>query len=450
MSETRPSRSSLTRRTFLKGSVAAGAAVAGGGLWTTAIHAKPTRAADTPIEHIVVAVQENRSFDHYYGMDPRVRAAGFGVPDGWTNPDGRGGTVAPYHLTALQTPDIGHEWVDAHAQVDGGAMDGFYTDAGPISMGYYTAAELPFYYSLFETSTLAAGFHCSVLGPTWPNRFYVMAGTSGGITTNGIWGYGVFDYPMILDLLDAAGVTWKVYNLGWDSVPYGNTDNVAVFWKKYAHDMRTRGSKGSYLNDLRQNRLPQVSFLIPSYARGWDEHPPASPQVGMALQEECVNALRDSSAWASSAYIITYDEHGGFFDHVAPPGMKYKAPVGNTWVDPSPFNTLGVRVPGIVVSPLVEAGSAFHGMLDHTAILQLIVDRFGDAQDLAFFGDAVARKANRVQSLAQLITRTAPRADVLALPDAPQVFAGAATTPALTGIARIFRTVMASKPKLAA
>lgn len=363
MSESRPSRSPLSRRTFLKGSVAAGAAVAGAGVWTTALHVNRTRAADTPIEHIVVAMQENRSFDHYFGMHPRVRAAGFGVPEGWTNPDGKGGTVAPYHLTALKTDDIPHEWSDAHAQANAGAMDGFYANAGPIAMGYYTAAELPFYYSLLETSTLAAGFHCSVLGPTWPNRFYLMAGTSGGITTNGVWGYGVFDYPIILDLLDAAGITWKIYNLGWDSVPYGNTDNVAVFWKRYAHDNRTRGSKGSYLNDLRRDRLPQVSFLIPSYAHGWDEHPPANPQVGMGLQEECVAALRDSSAWDSSAYLITYDEHGGFFDHVPPPTVDAFG--------------LGMRVPTWVISPWAKPGHIEGTTYDFGSILKFIERTFG-------------------------------------------------------------------------
>ncbi len=308
-----PTVGRLTRRTFLKGSLAAGAAVAGGGLFTTAIHAKPRTGADTPLEHIVVACQENRSFDHYFGYAPQVQAAGFGPPAGFSQPDGSGGSVAPYRFTALSTPDIPHDWGSVHGQWDHGAMDGFMTHSGVWAMGYYTATELPFYYSLFADSTLCANFFCSLLGPTWPNRFYLMAGTSGGITTNGQWGYGIFDHPMILDLLDAAGITWKIYNLGWDSVPYGNTDNVAVFWTKYAHDNRTRGSKGSYLNDLRSDRLPQVSFLIPSYARGWDEHPPASVAVGMGIQEECVNALRQSSAWESSAYIITYDEHGGDF-----------------------------------------------------------------------------------------------------------------------------------------
>jgi phospholipase C len=357
----------LTRRTFLKGSIAATAAVAGGGLWTTAIQPRRVRAATTPIEHIVVAMQENRSFDHYYGYAPQVLDAGFGIPDGFTqpNPDHLGGfddPMAPYRFFALQTPDVPHGWNAVHGQWDGGAMDGFVTHSGVDAMGYYTETELPFYYSLFDDSTLCGNFFCSLLGPTWPNRFYLMSGTSGGITTNGQWGYGIFDYPMILDLLDAAGITWKVYNLGWDSVPYGNTDNVAVFWKNFAHDQRTRGSKGSYLNDVRKNRLPQVSFVIPSYARGWDEHPPASVAVGMGLQEECVTALRNSPAWASSAYIITYDEHGGYFDHVPPPQ-----------VDSFGF---GIRVPTWVISPYA-AGGVNGTLYDFGSILKFIEHNFG-------------------------------------------------------------------------
>ena len=355
----------VTRRSFLKGSVAAGAALAGGGLWATAIHPRRTLAADTPIEHILVACQENRSFDHYFGYAPLVQAAGYGPPAGYSqpNPGGTPDPVEPYRFTDLQTPDVPHGWNAVHGQWDGGAMDGFMTHSGIWAMGYYTAQELPFYYSLFEDSTLCANLFCSLLGPTWPNRFYLMAGTSGGITTNGQWGYGIFDHPMILDLLDAAGITWKIYNLGWDSVPYGNTDNVAVFWERYAHDNRTRGSKGSYLNDVRKDRLPQVSFLIPSYARGWDEHPPASVAVGMGIQEECVTALRQSAAWESSAYIITYDEHGGYFDHVAPPQVDAFG--------------LGIRIPTWVISPWAKPGHLEGTTYELSSILKFIERVFG-------------------------------------------------------------------------
>jgi len=235
--------SRIRRREFLKGVGALGLASVGAPFLATSA-SRPR----TPLRHIVVDMQENRSFDHYYGYAPWVSS--FGVPTGYAQPDGAGGFVKPYHFTSLSTPDIGHSWGEMHAEYHGGAMDGFYTTDGINAMGYYTADDLPFYYSLFETSTLCANYFCSLMGPTWPNRFYLAAGTSGGITTNGVWGYGVFDYPIILDLLEAAGITWKVYNVSQDSVPYGNTDNVFVFWKRWANDQRTRGSKGQYLNDL--------------------------------------------------------------------------------------------------------------------------------------------------------------------------------------------------------
>jgi phospholipase C len=355
----------LSRRTFLKGSVAAGAAVAGGGLWTTTIQPLRAKAADTPIEHVVISMMENRSFDHYFGYAPSVQAAGFGPPAGWSqpNPGGTPDPVEPYRFFERETPDVPHGWDAIHGQVNGGAMDGFMTHSGIWAMGYYTETELPFYYSLFESSTLCVNFFCSQLGPTWPNRFYHMAGTSGGITTNGVWGYGIFDYPMILDLLDAAGVTWKIYSLGMDSVPYGNTDNVAVFWKKYANDPRTRGSEGGYLNDCRKGRLPQVTFLIPSYARGWDEHPPADIRIGESLMAECITALRRSPLWDSSAFIVTYDEHGGYFDHVAPPQLDAFG--------------LGVRVPTWVVSPWAKAGHLEPTLYEIASILKFLERNFG-------------------------------------------------------------------------
>jgi len=360
-----PRGTSITRRTFLKGSAAAGVAVAGGAVWTTAIQPGRARAADTPIEHVIIACQENRSFDHYFGYAPQVQAAGFGPPPGFSqpNPGGTPDPVEPYRFTQLSTPDIPHDWGSVHGQWHNCAMDGFMTHSGINAMGYYTEAELPFYYGLFEDSTLCANMFCSLLGPTWPNRFYLMAGTSGGITTNGQWGYGIFDTPMILDLLDAAGITWKIYNVSWDSVPFGNTDNVATFWKKYAHDNRTRGNRGGFLNDLRKDRLPQVSWIIPSFARGWDEHPPASVAVGMGIQEELVSALRQSAAWDSSAYIITYDEHGGYFEHVPPPQVDAFG--------------LGIRIPTWVISPWAKPGHLEPKVYDLTSTLKFIERVFG-------------------------------------------------------------------------
>jgi phospholipase C len=351
----------IDRRTFLKGAGALGIAGLGAPLLPAAASLMPARSRSIPIRHVIVDMQENRSFDHYYGF--ASFAGKHGVPRGYTQPDGAGGTVAPYHFTSLSTPDIGHNWFAMHDEYQGGAMDGFYTTDGINALGYYTAQDLPFYYSLFETSTLCANYFCSLMGPTWPNRFYLAAGTSGGITTNGVWGYGVFDYPIILDLLEDAGVSWKVYNMSMDSVPFGNTDNAFVFWKRWAHDQRTRGSKGEYLADLSLGRLPQVSFIIPSFAKGLDEHPPADVSVGMSLQQELITALRQSSAWSSSVYIHTYDESGGYFDHVASPQLDAYG--------------LGIRVPTWVISPFAKPRHLEPTVYEHTSILKFIEAVFG-------------------------------------------------------------------------
>jgi phospholipase C len=363
-----PFGGSVTRRTFVKGSGAGVVALLGGSLYATApaaARARRTANAATPLETIVISCQENRSFDHYYGYAPQVQAAGFGPPPGYSQPDADGNPHEPFEFTALQTADPPHDWGSVHDQWNGGAMDGFYKSSqaalgdGDAAIGYYTAAEIPFYYSLLDDSALVANFFCSLLGPTWPNRFYFAAGTSGGITTNGVWGYGVFDYPIILDLLDEAGVSWGVYNLGWDSVPYGNTDNVFVFWDRYAHDQRTRGSKGSFINDARRGRLPQVSWLISSYARGWDEHPPADVTVGMDLQEDVITALREGPQWDNAAFMLTYDEHGGYFDHVAPPQVDAYG--------------LGIRVPMWIVSPYAKVGPVASSLpCDFTSTLKLL------------------------------------------------------------------------------
>jgi phospholipase C len=353
----------IGRRDLLKGVGALGVAGLTAPLFSAAkaLASAGNLRSGIPIKHIVVDMQENRSFDHYYGFAPFAGA--YGVPSGYSQPDGNGGTVKPYHFTSLGTPDIGHSWDAMHSQFDGGKMDGFYTTDGINCMGYYTQGDLPFYYSLFQSSSLCTNYFCSLMGPTWPNRFYLAAGTSGGITTNGIWGYGVFDYPIILDLLEDAGISWKVYNVSFDSVPFGNTDNVFVFWKRWAHDQRTRGSKGEYLDDLRLGRLPQVSFIIPSFARGWDEHPPADVSIGMGIQQELITALMQSSSWDSSAYILTYDESGGFFDHVAPPQLDAFG--------------LGIRVPTWVISPWAKAGHLEPTLYEHSSVLKFIETVFG-------------------------------------------------------------------------
>jgi phospholipase C len=366
-----PRDDAYSRRTFLKKSAAAGAAILAGSLLPAETVAAATRRFDpksSPIKHLIISCQENRSFDHYFGYERHVQAKGFGPPHGFSQPDATGGKHTPFEFTQLSTPDPPHSWYRTHQQYDGGKMDGFYISSqeadgdGNVAMGYYTQRELPFYYSLIRDSGLCANYFCSVLGPTWPNRFYLMSGTSGGITTNGIWGYGVFEsngWPIILDLLDEFEVSWKIYSIGFDDVPAGDSDNVAVFWSRWAHDPRTTATMADYLADCKHDRLPAVSWVIPSFSMGFDEHPPADISVGMGFQQQMITALRDSDAWDRSAYLLTYDEHGGFFDHVVPPQVD-------------DFG-LGIRVPMWVVSPFARRGPVVSRKpAEHVSTLKLI------------------------------------------------------------------------------
>jgi phospholipase C len=364
-----------TRRTFVKKSGAAGVAILGGTLWASAPAAARARhgRGRSPIDHLVVSCQENRSFDHYFGYAPQVQAKGYGPPAGYTQPDAAGVGHAPFELTAVRSVDPPHGWRDVHSQWNGGQMDGFYnvaalrTGNGDNAIPYYTARELPFYYSLFRDSGLCANYFCSLLGPTWPNRFYLMSGTSGGITTNGLWGYGIFDsgsWPIILDLLDEAEVTWKIYYIGSDGVEVGDTDNVAVFWSRWAHDPRTTATLDDYLEDCRRGTLPNVSWIIPSFSMQFDEHPDADVTVGMGFQQQIITALQQSRLWKRSALFLTYDEHGGFFDHVAPPQVDAYG--------------LGVRVPLWVISPFARRGPIVSRKpADHVSMLKFIERAWG-------------------------------------------------------------------------
>jgi phospholipase C len=366
-----PRNDAFSRRTFLKKSAAAGAVILGGSLLPSLpVSAAPRRfeRGDSPIKHLIISCQENRSFDHYFGFAHQVQAKGFGPPHGYSQSDAAGVRHKPFEFTQLKTTDPPHWWSAVHQQYDGGKMDGFFTASqdgvgdGNAAIGYYTQRELPFYYSLFQNSGLCANYFCSLLGPTWPNRFYLMSGTSGGITTNGFWGYGIFDsngWPIILDLLDEFEVSWKIYSIGFDDVPAGDSDNVAVFWSRWAHDPRTTATMADYIADCENNRLPAVSWVIPSFSMGFDEHPPADVSVGMGFQEQMITALRRSKAWDRSAYLLTYDEHGGFFDHVRPPQVDAYG--------------LGIRVPLWVISPFARRGPVVSRKpAEHVSTLKLI------------------------------------------------------------------------------
>lgn len=306
----------------------------------------------TPIQHIIVACQENRSFDHYFGYYPN--AGSFGVPPGFTQPNGQGGTVAPYHLTSQSTKDISHEWPTVHSEWDNGKMDGFYTADGMTAIGYYDASDLAYYYSLAGSFTLCGNYFCSQLGPTYPNRMYLMTGTSGGNTSNNM-ANGSLNYPTIVDYLDLAGITWKCYNCGVIGSLLSRFNPLLLFSKWYK-DPRLFLTEADYKADLRKGTLPQVSFIFPGL--GNCEHPPMPIGWGQNEMQEVISALMQSSAWTSSALLLTWDEGGGFFDHVPPPTFDaYGA---------------GFRVPMLVVSPFAMRGYVAPNLYEHSSVLKFI------------------------------------------------------------------------------
>ncbi len=140
----------------------------------------PTSTATAPdsIQHVIIACQENHSFDMYFGYYPR--AGKFGIPPDYSQPDGKGGTVKPYHFSSPTSADLDHSWRSIHREWNHGAMDGFFTADGPTALGYYDGFDLAYYYALGDSFTLCGNYFCSVLGPTIPNRLALMAGTAGG------------------------------------------------------------------------------------------------------------------------------------------------------------------------------------------------------------------------------------------------------------------------------
>jgi phospholipase C len=235
-----------------------------------------------------------------------------------------------------------------------------------VALGYYTAEELPFYYSLFDApdAALCATYFCSVLSSSTPNHLYMMSGTSGGITNNGICCLGILDsrrWPTILDLLDEAGVTWKIYNLiGVDDILTAETDNAAIFWSGAARDPRTFATQQDYLQDCVAGTLPAVSWVIASARDQLDEHPSADVSIGMRRQQQVIEALRGSPVYPRSAFLLTYDEHGGFYDHVPPRQVDGFG--------------LGMRVPLWVISPLLRRRGvlATRRPAEHVSTLKLI------------------------------------------------------------------------------
>ena len=390
----------LTSATALSG-VAVGAAVLPLSLRRAlaAAEANPPRGSPRDVEHIVILMQENRSFDHYFGTMPGVR--GFSDPAAMKLPDGSSvfgqpdpghaqGYLAPFHYdtkttNAQATPGTDHSWLSQHEAWNNGQMDRWVQAKGPFTMGYFTQADIPFHWALAQAFTVCDNYHCSVFGPTNPNRLYMWTGmidpkgTDGGPVTDDSPAYDnvTLSWTTYPERLQRAGISWQVYQ------EEDNFDDNALAWFKqfaqapvgsplWQRGMRKRAA-GWFEQDARAGRLPQVSWLVAPTAQS--EHPAYFPAAGAEYIAAKLDAIASNEdLWHKTLFILTYDENDGLFDHVPPPTAPAGTP--DEYIGGEPIG-LGFRVPAVVVSPWSAGGYVCSDVLDHTSLIRVIEQRFG-------------------------------------------------------------------------
>jgi phospholipase C len=430
----------VNRRRFLQ--------LAGGSVATTMLSDSIARALAIPanqatrsledVEHIVVLMQENRAFDHYFGVMRGVR--GFGDPHPVILPSGRpvwyqadGATVVPPfrpdvgNLALTFIEDLDHSWDGTHEMFNGGNWDQWIPAKTATSMAHMQRSDLPFHYALADAFTVCDGYHCSMLGPTDPNRYYMWTGWDGNdglnggpVIANDELGYGWQTYP---ERLQAAGISWKIYQdagdgldkagaWGWTSDPYiGNYgDNSLLYFFNYQNAAPgsppyQRARTGTDVNksggffdvlaaDVASGQLPSVSWIVAPEA--YTEHPAWPAGYGAWYTAGVLNALTSNpDVWSKTALLITFDENDGFFDHVVGPypnvgGLAGQStvPLDNELFDGragtsggsdgvvGPYGC-GVRVPLLVVSPWSAGGWVCSETFDHTSLIRLLEARFG-------------------------------------------------------------------------
>ena len=416
--------SRLSRRDLLKIGAAAGAAALLPGCGRVVGGAAGSVCAKlTDIDHVVIFIQENRSFDHYFGSYRGVRGFGdasgaFRQADPANTTSSPAGVLLPFHLDTLTTNaacthDIGHAWDTQHQSWNGGAMDRFVTARLPgdgqnaeLCMGYYTRADLPYYYAVADAFTLCDNYFCSVFGPTDPNRLYSMAasldpdGRNGGpvleTLPNRMTFFGKLNYTTMPEQLQARGISWKVYSAPNLNNPANlSPNNVLTYFRNYQRPSSALYQNAflpvfpnDFLSDAMTGNLPQVSWVIAPGSES--DHPSAAPLFGEIALSSMSGALTSNPAhWAKTAMFLAYDENGGFFDHVtpvtAPPGTAGEYVTATAVPDPSSAGSpaisgpigLGFRVPMLLISPFSRGGYVSSDLFDHTSVLRFLETRFG-------------------------------------------------------------------------
>jgi phospholipase C len=423
----------IDRRTFIQwlGAGALAAAVPSSITRALAIPAHRRTGTIADIEHIVILMQENRSFDHYFGTLKGVR--GFGDPRAVSLPSGdavwyqpnAAGYVLPFHPDAAQLglqfiEDLPHGWTDTQAAWNHGKYDQWVPSKGATTMAHLTRTDIPFHYALADAFTICDAYHCSFMGATDPNRYHMWTGWVGNdgkgggpVLDNSEAGYDWSTYP---ERLSNAGVSWKIYQdagagldaahaWGWGDDAYiGNYgDNSLLYFHQYqnaaagsslqkAAFAATNISSGGTLfddfqRDVRENKLPQVSWIVAPEA--YTEHPNWPANYGAWYVSQILDALTSNpDTWSKTAFFLMYDENDGFFDHMVPPTPPQSRAQGLSTVDTTnelfqgnenyasgPYG-LGVRVPMIVISPWSKGGWVSSEVFDHTSLIRFIEQRY--------------------------------------------------------------------------
>lgn len=345
------------------------------------VSADPTIENLKKIEHIVVLMMENRSFDHMLGY---LRLEGGrseidGLTAGLANT--HAGRTFPIHrlptttLNDEQDPNHDEQGVkDQLANNNGGFVSTYARtnpgDPNPATvMGHYNAEDVPLYDHLAREFAVCDRWFSSVPGATWPNRLYSTTGRANGSKNNK--GVPFYNLPAFVRHLDAAKASWRWY--AHERVLFSTMTTLKLIDGQFRRKGNHKNFKSDFFNDAKEGKLPAVSWIDPNFVdfggqfESNDDHAPADVLAGQELALKIYHALVNSPNWSKTLLVVTYDEHGGFYDHVAPPAAEDD--------DPN-FRTYGVRVPALVVSPFTPRGAVSHTLYDHTSIIKSILLRF--------------------------------------------------------------------------
>jgi phospholipase C len=337
----------------------------------------------TPIKHFVVLMQENHSFDNYFGTYKGIHGDADGIPANACQKHNLKkpelGCTKPFRIGNTPIEDLNHSTRVAHRQYDHGKMDGFVDalrregEGKPITMGHYDGQDIPYYWNIADNFVLFDKFFTSSAGGSVSNHMFWVTGTPGNPRDEVIPDDG-FNQTTIFDRLEKKGISWKFYVQNYDAgITYRNRGvgdrGSQIVWvpllnyPRYLDNPKLRShivDMSEYYKDLAAGTLPAVSYIAPA---GSSEHPPGSIQAGERFVRTLVNGLMRSDYWDSSAFMWSYDDWGGWYDHVAPPQVDKFG--------------LGFRAPALLVSPYARRGQVNHTVLDFTSQLKFIEENWG-------------------------------------------------------------------------